>query len=208
MMKACARSIRPSRLPTCSPRPSPFRRGPFSRWQSFRPILPTLVRLVQLFLDALLVLDRPSCTPIRQAPACRSRIHSSATVPGFEDRQARPRFLTPFFAEAILDPDESDRRGSSDPDRQHTIRIYHRQALRIRVDPGSGLVVVFEMGRLWWKGSPPTTPRRRARAVDLNLLDKRRGGKLLWKRKMMAGAIRPSATLAYRINRRSSPLSF
>ena len=39
------------------------------------------------------------------------------------------------------------------------------------------------IGRRWWEAITVYNPTKKNGAPDLNLLDKRRGGKLIWKRK-------------------------
>lgn len=148
---------------------------------------PTPEQLVQPFLDAF---GAGVGQAVMHADPTGTRIPISDLL--FRDRAGawkidkRARgFLTPFFAEAILDPDEIWIGVAAKPDPiDSTLSEYIIDRRYIRVDPGSGLVVVFEMGRLWWEGvTAYNTTKKGARAVDLNLLDKRRGGKLLWKRK-------------------------
>ncbi|TQD37464.1 PBECR2 nuclease fold domain-containing protein [Rhodobacter capsulatus] len=86
--------------------------------------------------------------------------------------------LTPFMAEALIDPDEIwlglvEKGGEIVVDRRY-----------IRVDPDASIIIVFEMGRLWWQEtSAYNTTKKNKTAPDFRLLDIRRGGKLLWKRK-------------------------
>jgi hypothetical protein len=53
----------------------------------------------------------------------------------------------------------------------------------IRVDSETGLIVVFQVGRKWWEATTAFAPTNKKGQPDLKLLDRRRGGKLLWKRK-------------------------
>ena len=53
----------------------------------------------------------------------------------------------------------------------------------IRADPDKGLMVVLEVGRKWWEAKTAYIPTDRKQRPDLKLLDRRRGGKLIWKRK-------------------------
>lgn len=92
--------------------------------------------------------------------------------------------LTPLIAETIMDPDEiwigvARKPDPINPDLEELLvdRRY------IRVDPDSGLLVVFEIGRKWWEAVTAYAPTDRKGNPDLRLLDLRRGGKLLWKRK-------------------------
>lgn len=84
--------------------------------------------------------------------------------------------LTPLMAEALREPDEIwmglvERDGQLVLDRRY-----------IRVDPGSGLLVVLEMGRTWWEPITIYMPTKRNGQPDLQLLANRRGGKLIWSR--------------------------
>lgn len=82
------------------------------------------------------------------------------------------------MAEALIDPDEIwlglvEKDGEIVVDRRY-----------IRVDPDASIIIVFEMGRLWWQEtSAYNTMKKNKTAPDFRLLDIRRGGKLLWKRK-------------------------
>jgi hypothetical protein len=98
-------------------------------------------------------------------------------------KRSRAR-LTPFLAETIMDPDEIWLGIAAKPDATNPgtedIVLDRRY---IRADPASGLIVVFEMGRLWWEPvTAYTTTKKGGLKPDLRLLDRRRGGKLLWKR--------------------------
>lgn len=92
--------------------------------------------------------------------------------------------LTPLMAEALLDPDEiwlgvAKKADPINPDLSELLldRRY------IRVDPELGIVVVMEMGRKWWEPITIYDPTKKSGRPDLNLLNLRRGGKLIWKRK-------------------------
>jgi len=92
--------------------------------------------------------------------------------------------LTPLLAETIIDPDEiwigvASKRDPVDPEIEELIldRRY------IRVDRDTGLIVVFEIGRKWWEGITAYVTKDRKGNPSLALLDRRRGGKLIWKRK-------------------------
>lgn len=84
----------------------------------------------------------------------------------------------PLLAEALRDPDEIwlglvEKEGELVVDRRY-----------IRAAPDLGLLVVFEMGRRWWEGiTGYQTTKKGGKRPDLGLLDRRRGGKLIWKRK-------------------------
>ena len=86
--------------------------------------------------------------------------------------------MTPFMAETLIDPDEIwiglvEKDGELVVDRRY-----------IRVDPDASITIVFEMGRLWWQEiSAHNTTKKNRRTPDFRLLDIRRGGTLLWKRK-------------------------
>ncbi len=94
-------------------------------------------------------------------------------------------YLSPLLAEALLDPDEIwlGVAAKSDPvSGEETDFIVDRRY--IRADPDTGLIIVFEMGRLWWEAvTAYQTTKKGGGRPDLGLLDRRRGGKLLWKRK-------------------------
>lgn len=88
------------------------------------------------------------------------------------------------LAETLLDPDEiwlgvSAKVDPVDSDLEELVvdRRY------IRVDPETGLIVVFQVGRKWWEATTAFAPTNKKGQPDLKLLDRRRGGKLLWKRK-------------------------
>lgn len=92
--------------------------------------------------------------------------------------------LTPLLAEALLDPDEIWLGIAEKPVHLHTTvseLIVDRRY--IRTDRKSGLITVFEIGRKWWQATTSYAPTDRKGKPDFRLLDRRRGGKLLWKRK-------------------------
>jgi hypothetical protein len=109
----------------------------------------------------------------------------------FQDRQGNWKVgkrnratLTPLMAETLLDPDEiwigvAAKTDPINPDQTELIvdRRY------IRTDKETGLMVVFEIGRKWWEAITAYAPTNKKRDPDLKLLDRRRGGKLVWKRK-------------------------
>lgn len=88
------------------------------------------------------------------------------------------------FAEALRQPDEIWIGVAAKPDpitKGLTELLYDRRY--IRVDPKSGLIVVLQIGRRWWDEItvyPTTDDKGRP---SFKLLDLRRGGKLVWKRK-------------------------
>lgn len=92
--------------------------------------------------------------------------------------------MTPLMAEAILDPDEIWLGVSTKTDpvslEREELLIDRRY---IRVDPVTGIVAVMQIGRKWWEPVTAYNPTTKKGRPDLRLLDKRRGGKLLWKRK-------------------------
>lgn len=92
--------------------------------------------------------------------------------------------LTPLLAEALMSPDEIWLGVATKPDpidaNVEELLIDRRY---IRVDPETGLIVVFEIGRTWWEAVTGYFTSDRRGRPDLKLLDRRRGGKLLWKRK-------------------------
>lgn len=90
--------------------------------------------------------------------------------------------LTPLMAEALIDPDEiwiGLARKAGDVGLFDLIvdRRY------IRVDPATGVLVVMQIGRQWWEPITAYNPTAKNGRPDFNLLDGRRGGKLLWSRK-------------------------
>ena len=92
--------------------------------------------------------------------------------------------LTPLMAEALIDPDEIwlGVGAKTDPiDASIEELLVDRRY--IRVDPQLGILVVMEIGRRWWEPITIYDPTKKNGQPDLNLLHKRRGGKLLWKRK-------------------------
>ncbi|ARE40900.1 Phage (Mu-like) virion morphogenesis protein [Rhodovulum sp. P5] len=88
------------------------------------------------------------------------------------------------FAEVLRDPDEiwigvAAKRNAIDPDVEELVvdRRY------IRVDPDTGLYAVFEVGRRWWEAVTAYPTQDRKGQPTIGGIDKRRGGKLVWKRK-------------------------
>lgn len=91
--------------------------------------------------------------------------------------------FTPLMAEALLDPDEiwigiAEKPDPVRPD-QGELLIDRRY---IKADPDRGIVIVFEIGRKWWEAITVYIPTKKNGRPDLKLLDRRRGGKLVWKR--------------------------
>ncbi|WP_321362608.1 PBECR2 nuclease fold domain-containing protein [uncultured Celeribacter sp.] len=109
----------------------------------------------------------------------------------FRDRQGNWKIgkrdratLTPLIAETLLDPDEiwigvSAKSDPVDPD----VEELHLDRRYVRVDAETGLIVVYQVGRKWWEAITGYNTTDRKGRPDLKLLDRRRGGKLLWKRK-------------------------
>ncbi|WP_226781847.1 PBECR2 nuclease fold domain-containing protein [Oceaniglobus trochenteri] len=91
--------------------------------------------------------------------------------------------LTPLMAETLMDPDEiwvGVSRAIDPVDGVSEDQVIDRRY--IRVDPVSGIVVVFQIGRRWWEAITAYQPTTKKGEPDLRLLDRRRGGKLRWKR--------------------------
>lgn len=91
--------------------------------------------------------------------------------------------LTPLMAEALLDPDEiwlgvAEKR---DPVRKDVMELLLDRRY-IRADPGTGLIAIMEVGRKWWENVTIYNTTDKAGMSKLELLQIRRGGKLLWKR--------------------------
>lgn len=92
--------------------------------------------------------------------------------------------FTPLLAEALLDPDEIWMGVVAKPDpvdsSYEELFIDRRY---IRLDPDTGLIVVMQIGRRWWDEvtAYPTTDKKGR--PSFQLLHRRRGGKLIWKRK-------------------------
>lgn len=91
--------------------------------------------------------------------------------------------LTPLMAETLIDPDEIwiGLAAKTDPARSDLNELVVDRRY-VRVDPDNGLLVVFEIGRKWWEAVTAYSPTKKNGAFDLGLLDRRRGGKLLWSR--------------------------
>lgn len=91
--------------------------------------------------------------------------------------------FTPLLAEAIQDPDEiwlgvARKVDPADPDTEELIvdRRY------IRADPKTGLMIVFEIGERFWDAVTAYVTTTKTGKPDLNALDRRRGGKLIYSR--------------------------
>lgn len=92
--------------------------------------------------------------------------------------------FTPLMAEALLDPDEIwlGVAAKQDPVREDMQELLLDRRY-IRASPDRGLIAVMEVGRRWWEPITFYDPTKKNRQPDLRLLDLRRGGKLIWKRK-------------------------
>lgn len=98
-------------------------------------------------------------------------------------KRGRGRFA-PLMAEALLDPDEIWVGVAAKPDPIHEDQeelMFDRRY--VRLDPNTGMIVVMEIGRKWWEPITAYDPTDKRGRPNLNLLNRRRGGKLLWKRK-------------------------
>lgn len=91
---------------------------------------------------------------------------------------------TPLMAETLLDPDEIwlGVAAKADPVRQDVEELLIDRRY-VRVDPSLGIMAVMEIGRKWWEPVTVYLPQNRKGQPDLEALQRRRGGKLLWKRK-------------------------
>lgn len=92
--------------------------------------------------------------------------------------------FTPLMAEVLMDPDEiwigvAAKKDPVDP----TVTEFILDRRYIRVDPDNGFLAVFEIGRRWWDAITIYNPTDKKGRPDLNLLNRRRGGKLIWRRK-------------------------
>ncbi len=96
--------------------------------------------------------------------------------------------FTPLMAETIMDPDEIWVGVVSRPDPvDDTVKNLIVDRRYIRVDQETGLVVVLQIGRKFWEAVTAYLPTDKKGRPDLKLLDRRRGGKLLWKRRKRQG---------------------
>jgi hypothetical protein len=92
------------------------------------------------------------------------------------------------MAETIMDPDEIWVGVVSRPDLvDDTVKNLIVDRRYIRVDQETGLVVVLQIGRKFWEAVTAYLPTDKKGRPDLKLLDRRRGGKLLWKRRKRQG---------------------
>lgn len=92
--------------------------------------------------------------------------------------------FTPLMAETLIDPDEIwlGVTSKTDPIRPDLEQLLIDRRY-IRLDPQTGLIVVMEVGRKWWEPVTAYNTTTKTGKADLSLLNRRRGGKLLWKRK-------------------------
>ncbi|MCA1492714.1 head morphogenesis protein [Ensifer sp. NBAIM29] len=91
--------------------------------------------------------------------------------------------ITPFLAEALMDPDEiwiGVARKKEPADANAEDLIVDRRY--IRADPKTGLMIVFEIGEKLWEAVTAYNTTTKAGTPDLAALDRRRGGKLIYKR--------------------------
>lgn len=98
-------------------------------------------------------------------------------------KRGRERYLA-RLAETILDPDEIWLGLSSKPDlRDPDLSELLIDRRYIRVDADTGALGVFQMGRKWWEETTVCPVFQEKPARNQRLIDLRRGGKLLWKRR-------------------------
>lgn len=106
----------------------------------------------------------------------------------FRDRQGNWKLgkrerarLTPLMAEALLDPDEIwiGVAEKKDPVRKEVAELLLDRRY-IRADPTTGLIAVMEIGRKWWENTTIYNTTDKGGRPKLELLQNRRGGKLLW----------------------------
>ncbi|MEN2979978.1 PBECR2 nuclease fold domain-containing protein [Tistrella bauzanensis] len=96
--------------------------------------------------------------------------------------------MTPLLAETLLDPDEiwlgvAAKINPANP--THVDLVMDRRY--VRTDGKRGLIVVMEVGRRWWQAVTAFPTVGKKGRPDLRALNKRRGGKLLWKRNDRSG---------------------
>lgn len=92
--------------------------------------------------------------------------------------------LTPLMAETLIDPDEiwvGVARKVSAADGETEELVVDRRY--IRVDRKSGIQIVFEIGQKFWEAITAYNPTTKKGEVDYSAIDRRRGGKLVYKRK-------------------------
>ncbi len=91
--------------------------------------------------------------------------------------------LTPLMAETLKDPDEIWVGLARKTDQRTGEKQLVVDRRYIRTDGKTGLMVVFEIGRKWWRSVTSYPPADRKGKPDPRALDLRRGGKLVWSRK-------------------------
>lgn len=91
--------------------------------------------------------------------------------------------LVVMMAEALMDPDEiwmgvARKLNAADGETEDLVvdRRY------IRLDPKTGIQIVFEIGERFWEAITSYNPTTKKGDPDFNALDRRRGGKLIYKR--------------------------
>lgn len=92
--------------------------------------------------------------------------------------------LTPLMAETLMDPDEiwiGVARKINPADGETEELVVDRRY--IRVDRKSGIQIVFEIGQRFWDAVTAYNPTTKKGDVDYSAIDRRRGGKLIYKRK-------------------------
>jgi hypothetical protein len=92
--------------------------------------------------------------------------------------------LTPLMAETLMDPDEiwiGVARKVDPADAESEELVVDRRY--IRVDRKTGIQIVFEIGQRFWEAITSYNPTTKKGDPDFRALDRRRGGKLAFKRK-------------------------
>lgn len=91
--------------------------------------------------------------------------------------------LTPLMAETLMDPDEIwigvARKASVAGAKGDDLVVDRRY---IKLDPASGIQIVFEIGERLWEAVTSYNPTTKKGEPDHNAMDRRRGGKLIYKR--------------------------
>lgn len=92
--------------------------------------------------------------------------------------------LAPLMAETLMDPDEiwvGVARKTDPADAETEELVVDRRY--IRVDQKTGIQIVFEIGARFWEAITSYNPTTKKGDADFRALDRRRGGKLLFKRR-------------------------
>lgn len=92
--------------------------------------------------------------------------------------------LTPLMAETLMDPDEiwiGVARKEDPSDKLTEELVVDRRY--IKVDAKTGIQIVFEIGHRFWEAITSYNPTTKKGDADFKALDRRRGGKLVYKRK-------------------------